>query len=159
MFVLFISFSIELLTVVRAANGTILHFRSSQDPNLVLDFHTTEACDICCRILFASNKMIEFLDEGETWKEPGKVIEYCAQAGRRNQGSVTSRIGAGECSSFFNFNFVLFVWKKFITTLVNLTSITLLLNSFFLLFCSYLFFFFFFFFFFFSKLQHFLVQK
>ena len=125
MFVEFISFLIELLTVVRAANGTILHFRSSQDPNLVLDFHTTEACDICCRILFASNKMIEFLDEGETWKEPGKIIEYCAQAGRRNQGSVTSRIGAGECAVLFFNSFCFVCLDKFMTTLVNLTSITL----------------------------------
>ena len=58
-------FCIELITIVRAANGTILHFRSSNDPNLVLDFHTTESCDICCRLLFTSNKMIEFLDEGK----------------------------------------------------------------------------------------------
>ena len=58
-------FYIELITIVRAANGTILHFRSSNDPNLVLDFHTTESCDICCRLLFTSNKIIEFLDEGK----------------------------------------------------------------------------------------------
>lgn len=89
----------ELATVIRAASGSVLHFRSKLDPDLVLDFHSVEACDICCRILFAANKLIEFLDEGETWRETGKIVEYAAQAGRRNQGSVTSRIGAAFSGS------------------------------------------------------------
>jgi len=89
----------QLSTVVRAASGTVLHFRSTVETELILDFMATESCDICCRLLFAANKNIEFLDEGETWKEPGKIVEYASQAGRRNQGSVTSRIGAAFSGS------------------------------------------------------------
>ena len=91
----------NLKVVLKAANGTVLYFRSAlaKEKELALDFHTTESSDICCRLLFAANKNIDFLDEGETWKVAGEIVEYAAQAGRRNQGSVTSRVGAAFSGS------------------------------------------------------------
>ncbi len=91
----------NIKVILKAANGTVLHFCSSMksEKPIVLNFHSNEASDICCRLLFAANKNIDFLDEGETWKLPGKIVEYAAQAGRRNQGSVTSRVGAAFSGS------------------------------------------------------------
>jgi hypothetical protein len=89
----------NLHTVVRASNRNMLSFRSSStDKTMSLEFHNSESSDICCRLLYAANKDIQFLDEGETWLTPGKVVEYEVQAGRR-QGSVTTRVGAAFTSS------------------------------------------------------------